>query len=48
MFNKWPALPLLAFALAAGSLASGQQKEQFAQAQKDNAAALRPYTWKTL
>jgi hypothetical protein len=28
-------------------LASGQQKEQFAQAQKDNAAALRQYTWKT-
>ena len=47
MFSKWPGLLLAAFALTAGSLASGQQKEQFAQAQKDNAAALRQYTWKT-
>jgi hypothetical protein len=47
MFGKWPALLLAAFALTAGSLGSGQQKEQFAQAQKDNAAALRQYTWKT-
>lgn len=47
MFSKWPSLLLAAFALTSGSLASGQQKEQFAQAQKDNAAALRQYTWKT-
>lgn len=47
MFSKWPSLLLAAFALTLGSLASGQQKEQFAQAQKDNAAALRQYTWKT-
>jgi len=47
MFSKWPSLLLAAFALTASSLASGQQKEQFAQAQKDNAAALRQYTWKT-
>src|SRR3990170_7632950 len=47
MFSKWPSLLLAAFALTASSLASGQQKEQFAQAQKDNGAALRQYTWKT-
>src|SRR3972149_9721364 len=47
MFSKWPGLLLAAFALTASSRASGQQKEQFAQAQKDNAAALRQYTWKT-
>src|SRR3989304_381275 len=47
MFSKWPSLLLAVFALTASSRASGQQKEQFAQAQKDNAAALRQYTWKT-
>ena len=47
MFSKRPSLLLVAFALTGGSLASGQQKEQFAQAQKENAAALRQYTWKT-
>src|SRR3989304_3373145 len=47
MFSKWPSLLLAVFALTASSRASGQQKEQFAQAQRDNAAALRQYTWKT-
>ena len=47
MFSKAPSLILAAFALTAGSSASAQQKEQFAQAQKDNAAALRQYAWKT-
>jgi hypothetical protein len=37
-FGAWIALAPLLF---------GQQKEQFAQAQKDNSAALKKYTWKS-
>ena len=33
--------------LALASLVFGQQKEQFAQAQKENSAALKQYTWKS-
>jgi hypothetical protein len=39
---------LVALSVVFVSIASGQQpKEEFAKAQKDNAAALRSYTWKT-
>jgi len=37
----------LAIMLCAGSLAYGQQEQKFAQAQKQNAQALRQYTWKS-
>ena len=37
----------LAIMLCAGSLAYGQQEQKFAQAQKQNAPALRQYTWKS-
>ena len=38
---------VLGASLALTSLAFGQQKEQFAQAQKENNAALKQYTWKS-
>ena len=48
MSTRYRALVLAAGSLIASSVVFGQaQKEQFAKAQKDNAAALRPYTWKT-
>src|SRR6185369_6702594 len=37
----------LAIMLCAGSLVYGQQEQKFAQAQKQNAQALRQYTWKS-
>ena len=37
----------LAIMLCAGSIAHGQQDQKFAQAQKQNAQALRQYTWKS-
>jgi len=37
----------LAIMFCAGSLAHGQQDQKFAQAQKQNAQALRQYTWKS-
>jgi hypothetical protein len=37
----------LAIMLCAGSLAHGQQDQKFAAAQKQNAQALRQYTWKS-
>lgn len=40
-------IPALVASVALASLAFGQQKEQFAQAQKENSAALRQYTWKS-
>ncbi len=47
MSSKWYALFLVACWTSVGSIAIGQHKEEFAKAQKDNAAALREYTWKT-
>ena len=38
---------VLGASLALTSLVFGQQKEQFAQAQKENNAALKQYTWKS-
>ncbi len=38
---------LVACWMNVGSMAIGQHKEEFAKAQKDNAAALREYTWKS-
>ncbi len=40
-------VPVLVASLALSSLAFGQQKEEFAQAQKENGAALKQYTWKS-
>ncbi len=40
-------VPALGASIAFASLAFGQQKEQFAQAQKENSAALKQYTWKS-
>ncbi len=40
-------VPVLGASLAFASLVFGQQKEQFAQAQKENSAALKQYTWKS-
>jgi len=37
----------LAIMLCAGPIAHGQQEQKFAQAQKQNAQALRQYTWKS-
>lgn len=37
----------LAIMLCAGPIAHGQQDQKFAQAQKQNAQALRQYTWKS-
>lgn len=37
----------LGASIALASLVFGQQKEQFAQAQKENSAALKQYTWKS-
>ena len=47
MSKKWYALCLVACWMNVGSMAIGQHKEEFAKAQKDNAAALREYTWKS-
>ncbi len=40
-------VPALGASIALASLAFGQQKEQFAKAQKENSAALEQYTWKS-
>ena len=47
MSKKWCALFLVACWMNVGSMAIGQHKEEFAKAQKNNAAALREYTWKS-
>ena len=40
-------VPALVASIALVALAFGQQKERFAQAQKENSAALKQYTWKS-
>ncbi len=40
-------VPMFGASIVLASIALGQQKEQFAQAQKDNSAALKQYTWKS-
>ena len=40
-------VPVVGVCLALASLLHAQQKEQFAQAQKENSAALKNYTWKS-
>ena len=40
-------VPVVGVCLVLASLLHAQQKEQFAQAQKENSAALKNYTWKS-
>src|SRR6185436_6000182 len=45
-FNTWTLLSL-AIVLCASTVAYGQQDQKFSQAMKQNALALRQYTWKS-
>ena len=44
--RRW-VVPVVGACLALASLLCAQQKEQFAQAQKENSAALKQYSWKS-
>jgi len=45
-FNLWTLLSI-AIVLCASIMAHGQQDQKFSQAMKQNALALRQYTWKS-